>query len=80
MFRYARENYMSRRSFVQYLDSVKKAGMYPYDHACYETIFNAYYYNQTEDLYFLASLYEKWGRPVEAELCYKKIIDATPAN
>ncbi|MFN8305305.1 MAG: caspase family protein [Ferruginibacter sp.] len=80
MFRYARENYMSRRSFVQYLDSVKKAGMYPYDHACYETIFNAYYYNQTEDLYFLASLYEKWGRPVEAELCYKKIIDATPGE
>lgn len=78
MFRHARENYMNRASFAQYLDSVKKAGVYPYDHDCYETIFNAYYYGQAEDLYFLASLYEKWGRPVEAEACYKKIIDANP--
>ncbi len=78
MFRYAMENYMNRQSFDLYLDSVKKTAAYPYDHDCYETIFNAYYYSQADDLYFLASLYEKWSRPAEAETYYKKIIDANP--
>lgn len=78
MLRYAVENYMNRQSFDRYLDSVKKTAAYPYDHDCYETIFNAYYYSQAEDLYFLASLYEKWGRPAEAELYYKRIIDTNP--
>ena len=78
MFRYAREHYMKPELFEQYLDSVKKSAVYPYDHDCYELMFRQYYYSQVEDLYFLASLYEKWGQPVEAEICYKKIIESTP--
>ncbi len=80
MFRYAIENYMNRELFEKYVDSVKRSATYPYTHDCYESMFKGYYYNQVEDLYFLASLYEKWGQPVEAENYYKKIIESTPAE
>ncbi len=78
MFRYAMENYMNRESFDRYFDSVKRSAVYPYDHTCYEAVFQNYYYGQIEDLYFIASLYEKWSRPVEAEIHYKKIIGSDP--
>ena len=80
MFRYAMENYMNREAFEKYLDSVKKRAMYPYEHSCYEELFKAYYYQQKEDLYFLASLYEKWQQPVEAEKYYKRIIENDSLN
>jgi tetratricopeptide (TPR) repeat protein len=78
MFRYAIANYMSPKIFKKYLDSVKKGAAYPYEHSCYENIFNNYYYNQADDYYFLASLYEKWNKPYEAEACYKNVIELFP--
>ncbi len=80
MFRYAMENYINRNAFEKYLDSVKKRSIYPYEHSCYEELFKAYYYLQKEDLYFLASLYEKWRQPVEAEKYYKRIIEFDSLN
>ena len=74
MFRYAMNNYMNREAFDHYLDSVKRSATYPYDHACYEDAFKNRYYGQVEDLYFIASVYEKWDHPVEAEFFYKKIM------
>ena len=78
MFRYAIANYMSPKTFSKYLGSVKKSAAYPYDHTCYEKDFELYYYDQADDYYFLASLYEKWGKPYEAEACYKKVIELFP--
>jgi tetratricopeptide (TPR) repeat protein len=78
MFRYAIANYMSEKTFKKYLDSVKKSNAYPYEHSCYENLFSGYYYNQADDFYFLASLYEKWGKTYKAEACYRKIIELFP--
>lgn len=75
MFRYAMEQYMNPETFKQYLDSVKKSAVYPYEHECYENLYSNFYYPQAHDLYFLASIYEKWRQPVEAETYYKKIIE-----
>jgi tetratricopeptide (TPR) repeat protein len=76
MLRYAMAGYMSREAFSKYLDSVKKSAVYPYDHDCYEMLFSRYYYNRADNHYFLASLYEKWSQPAEAEVYYKKIIES----
>jgi tetratricopeptide (TPR) repeat protein len=78
MFRYAIANYMSPKKFMKYLGSVKKSAAYPYNHTCYEENFKLYYYDQADDYYFLASLYEKWNKPYDAEVCYKKVIELFP--
>lgn len=78
MFRYAIANYMSEKTFKKYLDSIKMSNAYPYDHSCYENLFSGYYYNQADDFYFLASLYEKWGKTYKAEACFRKVIELFP--
>lgn len=80
MFRYAMENYMDRTAFSHYLDSVIRSAAYPYPHDCFENQFNASYYQQEEDYYFIASVHENWDHPDEAVFYYKKAIEKRPAD
>ena len=75
MFKLALKYSLDEEDFKSYVDSVKKSVIYPYDHACFEEFFEKKYYQQIEDHYFIATLYESWQHIEEAEIHLKKIIE-----
>lgn len=78
MFKYAVDYYLDTAQFNHYCDSVIQSKSYSYAHDCFEKFFTQNYYQQVEDFYFLADLYQLWNHPDEAELLYKKIIQQFP--
>ena len=78
MFKLAIQYYLNEQDFIKYTDSVIKSVTYPYDHSCFEKFFQGNYYLQVEDYYFAGTLYENWKHPEEAEVYFRKAIQATP--
>ena len=78
MFNYAMENYLDKKSFDAYYNSLVKRSSFPYDHSCFEHFFQNSFYDKMENYYFLASLLENWKHVDEAEQYYKKIIVEKP--
>lgn len=48
------------------------------DSACFYSAFLNFRYNQTEDHYLLANLYEQWHHFTQAEVQYRKLMTLTP--
>ncbi len=78
MFNFAIKYAKSPDDFTKYVDSVKKAQTFKYDHACFEDFFYKKYYAITEDYYFAGTVYERWNHMQEAEIYFKKIIELYP--
>jgi tetratricopeptide (TPR) repeat protein len=79
MFKLAIQYAKKSETFKKYVDSVKKAQTFKYDHACFEDFFYKKYYTITEDYYFAGTVYERWNHLLEAEIYFKKIIKLYPA-
>ncbi|MEP7254727.1 MAG: caspase family protein [Ferruginibacter sp.] len=77
-FQYAIDYSLDDSAFNYYVDSEIHSAVYPYEHTCFEKFYKMYYYQQDEDLYFIAHVYEAWKHFDEAEKFYKKIIEAYP--
>jgi len=80
MFRLALDNCLDTPEFKLHCDSIKESKNWSYDHHCVDTFYRANFYNRIEDLYFIASVYEKWGHHEEAEASYRKIIEDSPED
>lgn len=78
MFQYAMDYYLEADAFNRYTDSVIKTADYPYPHDCFEEVFRRSHYAGIDDLFFIATLYESWAHYEEAELFFRKCIDAQP--
>lgn len=78
MFKYAADFYLDPETFQQYCDSIIAKANYPYEHICFETFFITKHYQEIEDHYFMASVYENWSHDYEAEVVYRKIIKMEP--
>lgn len=80
MFRFAEQYYLSPEQFTGYCDSLLKGKKYPYEHECFESNFRSKHYPGVEDLYFLATIYETWKHPDEAETRFRQIIRLYPED
>ncbi|MBK7306381.1 MAG: hypothetical protein IPI88_04640 [Chitinophagaceae bacterium] len=80
MFNFAIKYAKPLDDFTKYVDSVKKAQTFTYDHACFEDFFYKKYYAITEDYYFAGTVYERWNHLQEAEMYFKKIIELYPGS
>lgn len=80
MFKFAEQYYLPAEQFDRYCDSLVKGRTYPYEHECFEKNFRENYYQQEEDLYFLATVYEFWNHFDEAETRFRQIIRLNPAT
>jgi Flp pilus assembly protein TadD len=78
MFKLAIQYANHPKIFTKYVDSVKKAQTFKYDHSCFEDFFYKKYYTITEDYYFAGTVYERWNHLLEAEIYFKKIIELYP--
>jgi|GEM_PF-955457 len=73
MFTLSLSNSKDFEHLQRYVDSVKSAKQYPYDHDCFERFFKYSYYRQVEDHYFLGTLYERWQHIEESEKQFELI-------
>ena len=78
MFNLAIQYAKNPDDFKKYVDSVKKAHTFKYDHSCFEDFFYAKNYYQLEDYFFAGTVYERWSHWQEAEIYFKKIIVLNP--
>ncbi|MBI1343525.1 MAG: hypothetical protein GC171_11380 [Terrimonas sp.] len=80
VFQFALKNYLDTNALEVYIDSILK--VYPAMQQ-YPSIMNTVrqnHYDQIEDHYFLATLYERWHHYTEAEQQYRKIIALQPGS
>ncbi len=80
-FQYAIQYYLDDSSFRQHMnEEIAKATAYGYEHSCFERFYEKHYYEQKEDLYFIAQTYENWNHVEEAEQYYQQIMDTYPSE
>ncbi len=78
MFKYAIDYYLGEEDFNRYCDSVIKKTKYPYPHDCFESFFKGSHYDNIEDYFFIATVYESWSHFEEAETYFRKSIELRP--
>ncbi|HVT84149.1 MAG TPA: caspase family protein [Chitinophagaceae bacterium] len=78
MFKFAIDCHLSDSSLGLYCDSVIKKVKYPYPHDCFENFFRESQYDDIEDYFFIATVYESWSHYEEAETYLRKVIKMRP--
>ncbi len=66
-------NYLPANAFYQYYESANSYNFWLYNE-CADKMIRASYYDQQEDLFMLALLYENWNYFTEAENIYREMI------
>jgi tetratricopeptide (TPR) repeat protein len=77
LLKFAIQYHLSDSQFFHHVDSLENSKKYSSEHECVKTYYSNKIYNEIEDHYLLASIYEKWGHYDEAEsgLCKTVAID-----